>query len=539
MNYINVQIQENDVDSPSINVRNIDFMFDFECLRTTETFGGIRRDKIENFENLDKCNVKEDSDDFLGLEVYAEDERFNNEIYASAKKCKNLSEEEENLVDSELKNENWPICEKLDDRSIKITGVYELRDKHLENIDCTKDVTRLIIGEGIIFVSAKISNVFKDLVEVQLPSTMRVVGDMAFENCANLVTVKLGGAKEIGYRSFSDCKNLENIDLENVAHISEKAFCNCTKLRKINLNGTCSKLAFQNCLGLSEVCLGEDIVIEDMESTFLIGNSASYIKGKPVTIKIIAPVWLCVSIERMIREEGNRTNRFRDFAVKYFGSSRDRNLLVAKLFNEQDDEKKYSLYYELSNVDSSVLNIEEFIEKEKYIRDGWFVNKLLREESENKLVSKIILSMDKLIDKNTCLPCSITLYRGVKNLFLSSCLSKYGMEYRVTSENITNRESQRMVSKLIGKIWTDRSYISTSMNRHGYGNLGADNYGNNMMYITVPKGLKAVAIGSHASQGEIVLPRNTMFIINNIKIKQDRKGYIIFATVLAPEEKYL
>ena len=81
-------------------------------------------------------------------------------------------------------------------------------------------------------------NAFKEnhnIVEIDLPSTVKTIGEYAFYNCAKLKNVKIPSSLvRVSECAFYGCSSLENIDLgNNIMYIKEYAFGNCTSLKTI------------------------------------------------------------------------------------------------------------------------------------------------------------------------------------------------------------------------------------------------------------------------------------------------------------------
>lgn len=76
----------------------------------------------------------------------------------------------------------------------------------------------------------------KELVNIQIPSTVTKIGDGAFVNCTLLQSVTIPSTVEtIGYRSFKGCTSLESVNIPNNVTIRSEAFANCSKLERVTL----------------------------------------------------------------------------------------------------------------------------------------------------------------------------------------------------------------------------------------------------------------------------------------------------------------
>ena len=99
---------------------------------------------------------------------------------------------------------------------------------------------------------------------VYIPSSVKTIGNYAFESCANLELVYIDTASNldsIGNSSFINCTSLTNINLGNATMLktlSESAFKNCSALKEINLPDSIEIMAlgsFRDCVSLEHISL--------------------------------------------------------------------------------------------------------------------------------------------------------------------------------------------------------------------------------------------------------------------------------------------
>ncbi len=70
-----------------------------------------------------------------------------------------------------------------------------------------------------------------DIVKVELPEGVEVIGNNAFENCTNLKEVICPKSlKSIGAEAFADCVNLKKIVFGNDVQVDASAFKGCYNL---------------------------------------------------------------------------------------------------------------------------------------------------------------------------------------------------------------------------------------------------------------------------------------------------------------------
>lgn len=117
----------------------------------------------------------------------------------------------------------------------KATFVYSEDGKRLLKVNetCGSEVT---IPEGTEVICNKAFQGNSSVKKVFLPTTLRLIGDNAFQECANLVYINIPELVEmIPNGCFNKCTNLENVYLHNgITHIMDSAFAYCEALRKIS-----------------------------------------------------------------------------------------------------------------------------------------------------------------------------------------------------------------------------------------------------------------------------------------------------------------
>ena len=78
----------------------------------------------------------------------------------------------------------------------------------------------------------------KSITEYRIPDGVRVIGDEAFMNCENLMTITIPESVEvIGASAFEYCKSLKSIFIpKNVKEIKNCAFGSCYQLQKFEVD---------------------------------------------------------------------------------------------------------------------------------------------------------------------------------------------------------------------------------------------------------------------------------------------------------------
>ena len=120
-------------------------------------------------------------------------------------------------------------------------------------------IKKVVIGEGIVRVG---NGAFcgthgilyqesdprghDSILEVEFPSTLKSIGDSAFENCNQLKVVKLPQAfsGSIGKAAFHNCFSITTLELgTNLSEIGEAAFKGCTRIESVTIPASVKTIA--------------------------------------------------------------------------------------------------------------------------------------------------------------------------------------------------------------------------------------------------------------------------------------------------------
>ncbi|MDE7263302.1 MAG: leucine-rich repeat domain-containing protein [Anaeroplasmataceae bacterium] len=145
--------------------------------------------------------------------------------------------------------------------------------------------------------------------EVTLPSSIKKIGDSAFDHCMKLSKINLPeGLIEIGSSAFNSCFNLKAITIpDSVQTIGESAFRACIGLKDLILPDsvqTIGAYAFASCQGLVSLTLSKNLTTLG-ELAFSSCFDLLMVKI-PGTIKVIniSTFAQCISLESVVLEEG-------------------------------------------------------------------------------------------------------------------------------------------------------------------------------------------------------------------------------------------
>lgn len=109
------------------------------------------------------------------------------------------------------------------------------------------------IPEGVTRINDGVFKENKTILKVVIPSTVKDIGESAFEGCQNLYIVEFEGdyINTIGKSAFAYCSKLTNIAIPNgLKVVDEKTFKNCVRLESIDLPAsveTINSYAFEYC----------------------------------------------------------------------------------------------------------------------------------------------------------------------------------------------------------------------------------------------------------------------------------------------------
>ena len=140
--------------------------------------------------------------------------------------------------------------------TLKIIGHGAFQNcSQLVNIEIPNSVTS--IGNHAFYNCSLIES-------IEIPNSVTSIGNNAFNNCSQLVNIEIpNGVTSIEYNTFYNCKALKNITIpSSVTNIGSNAFNNCSQLESVNIPDNLSTLTdsvFSNCSSLKQVTLGDNV----------------------------------------------------------------------------------------------------------------------------------------------------------------------------------------------------------------------------------------------------------------------------------------
>lgn len=131
-------------------------------------------------------------------------------------------------------------------------------------------VTSVVIPEGITTIEDGTfgkypSNILENLVEVTLPSTLKIIGKNAFLCCKSLKSIEIPeGIKTIAEFTFYGCTSLKSIKIpEGITNIEWGAFDGCRSLEDVTLPSTLKVIgtsAFSDCRSLKRIEIPKEVI---------------------------------------------------------------------------------------------------------------------------------------------------------------------------------------------------------------------------------------------------------------------------------------
>lgn len=124
-----------------------------------------------------------------------------------------------------------------------------------------KDITHLVIPDGVTEISANLFRNCDSLITVVLPASVTAIKNYAFNNCQSMKSFQMGPeVKTLGYAALSGCVALNSITFpEKLTRIDRYAFRGCRWLREITIPDQVRFIgayAFKDCKRIERLTLG-------------------------------------------------------------------------------------------------------------------------------------------------------------------------------------------------------------------------------------------------------------------------------------------
>ncbi len=152
------------------------------------------------------------------------------------------------------KNVKW----ELKDGVLRFSGTGPMK-AFGKSLPYREDLVRsVIVEEGVTTLGANFCRGTKNLIEVELPSSLVEIGPSAFENSRTLTDIHIPyGVQAIGPRAFYGCKGLIQVELPvSMKSVGQEAFADCEHVTYAKLTQSLDDLgrdAFKDCLSLTDL----------------------------------------------------------------------------------------------------------------------------------------------------------------------------------------------------------------------------------------------------------------------------------------------
>ena len=243
--------------------------------------------------------------------------------------------------------------------TLAITGTGAMPEVDLNNPpwkDYTARIVKIETGSGVTSISA---NAFRGsgALSAVIPASVKSIGDSAFRECANLISVTISeGVESIGDNAFRSCSALTSISVPaSVRSVGSGAFFQCGKMTQASfVPGTAAVSMgdnlFAQCYGLSKATLprqadriGEGMFQNCMTLTSVtVPEGAAGIGGSAfASCSQLTQVWIPASVTQI------GIAAFADCGVTdvYFGGSEAQWSGITKLGDTAAALAKVSVHY--------------------------------------------------------------------------------------------------------------------------------------------------------------------------------------------------
>lgn len=143
------------------------------------------------------------------------------------------------------------------------------RDKPVTSIAdsafrASKELTSIVIGDGITYIGRSTFNNCPNLASVTLPATLKTLGKSAFQGCRSLKTITIPDSlTTIPEYAFAYCRGLESVQMSNNATgIEQYAFAECSALLEAIIPDSVKSIGSRAFLGneaLASVKVGKGV----------------------------------------------------------------------------------------------------------------------------------------------------------------------------------------------------------------------------------------------------------------------------------------
>lgn len=128
-----------------------------------------------------------------------------------------------------------------------------------------KDLTSLIISEGVRIIGDYAIAQCSGLKSITIPESVTNIGHFAFDGCSGLTKITIPiGVESLGYRAFLGCDSLKDVTiLANVTSVYEESFSRCNALTSVTFGDGVTIIGgesiFSYCNSLTDVTIPNSV----------------------------------------------------------------------------------------------------------------------------------------------------------------------------------------------------------------------------------------------------------------------------------------
>ncbi len=281
-----------------------------------------------------------------------------------------------------------------------------------------ENVKKIVISEGITSIGNFAFPFFQKLKSVEIPKSVKRIGDLAFSGAAIEELNLPEGLETIGWSAFSGCKSLKNIELpESINTLGDTCFEGCNSMASATIPASLDpyklKDYFYNCNALKklkiigeekEFCLIDDVVYSKDKKELIF-----YPSGCENSVYKILDGVTVIADGAIDNNEFLQNIEFPDSIIKIGSTFNYCNKLVNVRFPKSLSEISEGAFYGCSSIER--INIPESIEKigEKAFCNCKNLEAIEVDENNNcyKSENGILFSQDG--SELLCCPCNIDI----------------------------------------------------------------------------------------------------------------------------------
>jgi len=163
--------------------------------------------------------------------------------------------------------------------------LFDVRENDIEELENHPET----FWEGVKGIEDDAFYGIKKLEKIEIPETVKYIGEDAFRNCSKLKSVVINGAENIEKGAFRNCSKLESISFgDGVKNVGPEVCKNCSKLKSVYLGKDVEVIryaAFLHCNNLQNVEMATTN-LQGIEYSAFEGCGLTYIK-LPSSLELI------------------------------------------------------------------------------------------------------------------------------------------------------------------------------------------------------------------------------------------------------------